>query len=92
MIEFTLDELMEIHQCLITKYCDPELSKEVNGELMCKVVAMIEDATPHKAATDIIEKVVHGDIPISVRRHQHSFKLKCEDCGDIVTISTTSKS
>ena len=90
MIEFTLDELMEIHECLITKYCYPELSKSVNGELMRKVVKMIEDSTIVKAQ-NIIKDVVNGEMPVSIRRHSHSFKLKCDDCGNIVTISTTGK-
>ena len=45
MIEFTLDELMEIHQLLIKNKADPELSKiaPISDELMCKVIQAIEN-------------------------------------------------
>jgi len=45
MIDFTLDELMEIHQLLIRNKADPELSKiaPVSDELLCKVIKAVED-------------------------------------------------
>ncbi len=42
-MEFTLNELMELHQALISFYCDPESTRQVNGTLLDKLIDKITE-------------------------------------------------